>query len=84
MIRPSQYELRLRKWGIRKNLSADAWKELDEAMRRRTREGKVSEIEYGILSIPEAKAKKRARRHAFESTLDRVRREQGTKEPMHI
>jgi len=61
--RESQYEARLRKWGIRKNGTKDDWKTIGKLVRIREQEGKHTVVCMYGKRIPIAKVKKQISRY---------------------
>ena len=68
--RESQYEARLRKWGIRKNGTRDDWKSIGRFVKMREQEGKRTVVYMYGKRISTAKAKKQISRYLSPSEMD--------------
>ncbi|KAH8754922.1 hypothetical protein F5882DRAFT_444835 [Hyaloscypha sp. PMI_1271] len=66
----SQYEARLRKWGIRKNGTRDDWKSIGRVAKMREQEGKRTVVYMYGKRISTAKARKQISRYLSASEMD--------------
>ena len=72
--RPHQYELRFKNWGFRKNFSGKELKRAKTVIEQRKLKGKMSLITRGALTMKSAQ--KRAERHFYETTYEKMLRRQ--------
>lgn len=74
--RESQYEARLRRWGVRKNGTKDDWKSIGRLIRIRQEEGKRTDVYKSGKRIPPEKVKRQISRYLTPLELNNVH--QGT------
>ena len=63
IFRKSQYELRFKKWGIRKNRTSKEWKAIESAVTEREAKGKETEVRIDGKPISEKKLRKEMARY---------------------
>ncbi|KAI1124136.1 ankyrin repeat-containing domain protein [Nemania abortiva] len=61
--KPTQYEYRLKTWGIKKNASKGVWPYVAHRIRKREKRGKKSEVVLYGIPVPEAKLRKETQRY---------------------
>lgn len=72
---PSQYELKFKKWGFRKNLSGKEWKELGAVVEATGSVDRLFVVGTSVEAISGQRARKLAHRHKYETTWERIQRE---------
>ncbi|KAK8228313.1 Clr5 domain-containing protein [Phyllosticta capitalensis] len=68
----AQYELQLKKWGFRKNLTAKEWATVSRKIDKRKLEGRDSEVIMDGQLVPKEKVRKKTSTYGYQTTLEKL------------